>query len=518
MKKISFLMAALLVAMVGCQKEPQAQTTETVDGKVYMSFSVSLPETKSTTDNTGDSNSNANKDTEIGQDFENRVNTITVLLKNGQSYVKSENVSAIGSSNSYKATFSDEEIGTETKYEVYVIVNGTANTIDDIYTLTSKPEENIAQAGAFTMTNAKEADEVTTPKNWEGYSISNPYPLGNINVERLAARFDFAAVNGNVYQLGETEGDIVVTLTHAAVINMSKECYYFRRTSDNGTATGSNYKVGGVETISNYVVDTDYALKANAKDNYQNDEAAYTDKFMYHMSGNITDWTSLATLTGKADNWTDNMETGLDYQRWTYVSENTIPAGTDNQINGISTGVVFKATLTGSNDLLNNVTDPVYILNNELVGSWTKIQEKVENGTATASLAAAYNAVKKVEAEKAALDPAQTLTAKDYADAGFKCITYNNETEKHEMLYYYWNRHNDNNQKTVMGTMEFAVVRNNVYKLAVTGINNFGHPTGPDPVDPDPVDPTNPDESAEYYFTVSVKVLPWTVRVNNIEF
>lgn len=515
MKKISFLMAALLVAMVGCQKEPQVQTSETADGKVYMSFSVSLPETKSQTENDG--SSDANEDTEIGQDFENKVNTITVLLKNGEDYVKSENVSAIGSANSYKATFSDATILTDTEYAVYVIVNGTANTIDDIYSLESKPEDNIARNNNFVMTNASEAHTVTTPNAWDGYSISNPFPLGDIDVERLAARFDFAAVNNNVYQLGETEGDIVVTLTNAAVVNMSKNCYYFRRTSDNGAANGANFKVGGLETKTNYVVDTDHNLKANAKANYTTNENSYKANFMFHMSDDTRDWTSLSNLTDKDDSWTDNMSTNLNYQRWTYVSENTIPAGTDNQINGISTGVVFKATLTGTNPLLN-VTDPVYILNNELVGSWTTIQAKVENETATASLAAAYNAVKKVEAEKAALSPAQTLTAKDYADAGFKCITYNATTHAHEMLYYYWNRHNNNNSKTEMGTMEFAVVRNNVYKLAVTGINNFGHPTGPDPVDPDPVDPTNPDESAEYYFTVSVKVLPWTVRINDIEF
>ena len=42
--------------------------------------------------------------------------------------------------------------------------------------------------------------------------------------------------------------------------------------------------------------------------------------------------------------------------------------------------------------------------------------------------------------------------------------------------YYYWNRHNDNELSATMGPMEFAVVRNNVYKLAVTGIAKLGHP------------------------------------------
>ena len=48
-------------------------------------------------------------------------------------------------------------------------------------------------------------------------------------------------------------------------------------------------------------------------------------------------------------------------------------------------------------------------------------------------------------------------------------------------------------------------------------ITKFGHPT-PGGIDPDPIDPDDPDESGEYYFKVSVKVLPWVVRVNHIGF
>ncbi len=65
--------------------------------------------------------------------------------------------------------------------------------------------------------------------------------------------------------------------------------------------------------------------------------------------------------------------------------------------------------------------------------------------------------------------------------------------------------------------MEFAVVRNNVYKLAVTKIDRLGHPRNSDD-DPDPVDPEDPDENGDAYLTLSVEVLPWVVRVNNIEF
>lgn len=83
--------------------------------------------------------------------------------------------------------------------------------------------------------------------------------------------------------------------------------------------------------------------------------------------------------------------------------------------------------------------------------------------------------------------------------------------------YYYWNRHNDNGQVGDMGPMEFAVVRNNVYKLAVTKIARLGHPRI-SANDPDKPTPNTPDEKGDVYITVTCTTLPWVVRENNIEF
>lgn len=83
--------------------------------------------------------------------------------------------------------------------------------------------------------------------------------------------------------------------------------------------------------------------------------------------------------------------------------------------------------------------------------------------------------------------------------------------------YYYKNRHNDNLDNGTMGAMEFATVRNNVYKLAVTNIKSLGHPRIPEN-DPDAPEPGTPDESDDLYITVTCKVMPWIVRINNIEF
>ena len=68
-----------------------------------------------------------------------------------------------------------------------------------------------------------------------------------------------------------------------------------------------------------------------------------------------------------------------------------------------------------------------------------------------------------------------------------------------------------------MGPREFGVVRNNVYKLAVTKIKELGHPRISSN-DPNKPKPDTKDENEDVYLTVETKVLPWVVRVNNIEF
>ena len=80
MKKYSFMMAAAaLLAVVGCEKSPVENGTD-VDGKTYMQFSVKMLSTKSATDDTGNSNSDATPDTEVGLDKENTISTVDIAL------------------------------------------------------------------------------------------------------------------------------------------------------------------------------------------------------------------------------------------------------------------------------------------------------------------------------------------------------------------------------------------------------------------------------------------------------
>lgn len=82
-----------------------------------------------------------------------------------------------------------------------------------------------------------------------------------------------------------------------------------------------------------------------------------------------------------------------------------------------------------------------------------------------------------------------------------------------QCFYPYWIRHADNQKATVMGVMEFGIVRNNIYDMMVTEINNLGL-SGVDVIDP-----TDPDEDGSLRIQVALHVKNWVVRNNdNIHF
>lgn len=511
MKKL-FISALCLATLWSCAntEEPAPQTEA---GNLYMQFSVKMETTRSATDAEGETNSNANPDYEVGQNYENTISTVDVVLSKDDKYFIAENVKiASAATDTYVASFNTLLLEAGATYKVYIYANSKAPTALNEDATSTAAVADITKENSFWMTNAYAAKEVILPTDLAPYTQpQTPLNLGDHYVERSMARFDFMPKNNNMYNVGAA----TITLTEAALINQSKEFYLLRRVSDDGT--NANWTVGGVETPQNFVVDTDYAAKANGYVNATNFDA--------HMTAPTSwSWTSLASLS-TGDNWTgeaENDHTPSDYKIWCYAKENTIPSA-EAQDKGITTGVVFKAQITAADaasDALKAAltagTETIYVHNNILYGTWADVKAAAEAKDADATLTAAYN---QVEAGLAALVENATVAdrAKVYAGAGF--TGYSPEGGKYYTYYYYWNRHNDNGDPYKMGDMEFAVVRNNVYKLCVDSIAKFGHPTpsGNDP-DPDPENPEDPDESVNYYFNVTVKVLPWVVRVNHIEF
>ncbi len=135
---------------------------------------------------------------------------------------------------------------------------------------------------------------------------------------------------------------------------------------------------------------------------------------------------------------------------------------------------------------------------------WQKWQDAMNGNKTAAEIEAAKKAFKKAATEHGFILYQSSLD-QETGKWGYYCY------------YYYWNRHNDNQNDNVMGPMEFGVVRNNVYKLSVVRLSQLGHPRIPEN-DPDDPKPDDPDEKSEVYMKVTIDVIPWVVRINNIGF
>ena len=91
--------------------------------------------------------------------------------------------------------------------------------------------------------------------------------------------------------------------------------------------------------------------------------------------------------------------------------------------------------------------------------------------------------------------------------------TYKIEVYRQGVMYYRW-AISDNAYKPFVAsetTHTYSVLRNSIYRLNVTKINEIGKdvPNGPEPNDP--------DKNPNYYMDVTVKINPWILNTKDIE-
>ena len=297
-----------------------------------------------------------------------------------------------------------------------------------------------------------------------------------------------------------------VKIEKYALVNLSKSVYNVRHTTFNGTAvqfgtlTGSNYlytpnwKTG----INDATFDEDGNFKTG--DN--------TSNWFYNRLADVSTASKVAEPTQFFQTFASSMSGTNDEQGVTgngdkqhkeplspigdllaYCLENSTDI--DHQRHALSTGIAFMAKIYAN----EQCTEPIQTLYRYAGHLFTTIADiqKAYNVTPVAGAKGLEGLTEESDAD--ALKAAGVVKY-----AGNTCYYYSTEI-----------KHWDNGDPEVLGNMEFAIMRNNIYSLAVTGINIIGDPY----VDPTP---STPNEVLDTYLNIEAKIEPWIVRYHDIEF
>lgn len=327
-------------------------------------------------------------------------------------------------------------------------------------------------SGGIVMSNRAADNEATiiteTPNE-------NDVNVVNIKLERVLARLDIAK-SLETYELTDPNGVkyASVKLNGYYIVNLPKYYYTFRHVAVLLSLTEPQWNIqanfGNVADVNGYVIDPYFFKKTINASGFTNADQYYVNYF-----GDIIKKVRWNTFNPASQ--TPNYKTA-------YSLENCCLAPA--QKNGYSTGVIFKAVMEPANN--------VYYLNN--TGTLQLLTDK-ENYPEVL-----YYYQYKFYNSADAL--AVALTASGAAASSSKAQKFEKTDEGYCCYYNYWIRHLDNNRPTQMGVMEFAIVRNNLYRMLISNVSDLGDGTIP-------VDPDTPDEG-ETRLKVELNVKPWIVR------
>lgn len=202
---------------------------------------------------------------------------------------------------------------------------------------------------------------------------------------------------------------------------------------------------------------------------------------------------SVQTTLDKEHSNADNADVPAIGSLLGYCLENSTDI--THQTHGLSTGIVFVASITDEDGNIPTL----YRFNGYVYESLADIQR------AYGKAALAKNDTKELTFQTL-VDNEQSATKEQLAHYGIvkyeggKCYYYTTEI-----------KHFDNGDNSNMGYMEYAIMRNNIYSLAIKGIRFIGDPFL------EPV-PGKTNESGKAALDIEVQIVPWIVRYNDIEF
>ena len=302
----------------------------------------------------------------------------------------------------------------------------------------------------------------------------------SITLERVVARLDIAK-GADAFQLTDDKSSIyaTVSLTGYYIVNLAKYYYSYRHTAVLTDLEEPKWNVnehfGNVNEVNGYVIDPDFFKKTIDAASFNN-----SDKYFEHFFGDYNNPQAVTWGQFKPAASTPQYNT-------VYCLENCALAPA--QKNGYSMGVIFKAKVEPYNNVFHLEADGSLTL----VTDVSKYPEVLY-----------YYNYKFYDSAEALASVLKVASITDKTISMYQARKFEKSDEGYMCYYTYWIRHLDNYNPTVMGVMEFGVVRNNLYRMLVTNVSGLGYHE-------QPIDPDTPDEG-ETYLKVVLNVKPWIVR------
>lgn len=415
-------------------------------------------------------------------------------------------------------------------YNVLVVANpgadwwtGQSLTLADVRNHIQTTAWTASESGYsdFVMTSAADAT-LTLNSNPE----NNP-AKATVNVERMAARLDYKA-EASYPCTDPAYPNATVKITGAALVNnLTAGSYMLKRVAStvDGVPTylGNETPDAGVQT--NYVLDPWTADKTSANNSFTIGGEVKTAEDLYgEWFGNISQDPNYQD----PNYWADYVQPGTEvtvgtekWQRIGYTLENTTAA--EEAGKRYSTGVVFKAKFNPQGVANYQGGATFFALGTHLFASmedmmtyvygadFSQFDDKIDacdNWASVKTFAASlldndpsgYKAF--LQGQDEAQDLAQVKECLKWSAYMLSNCGYSaslNETYKVELdqngivtrnalqsygvrtyedatcYYTWWVRHSNDNNDETKGIMEYAIVRNNIYKLTVNSIYSLGN-------------------------------------------
>ena len=317
------------------------------------------------------------------------------------------------------------------------------NLVDSI-TYQEGIEANIPDKGPV-MTNRATSMLAVDLVPW----VNKSYYM-SIDLERVMAKLQIG-VSQNTFQLnheGRKYADI--NITNYKLVNLNRRYYLFQH-KDSLTEFGAR---------------PEFVMPDNYDDYNEDGEQYVVDPLFYQKTLNRTD---AAKVGQYYKSWFGDFTTkdfasmpSADNYGYVYILENTVFK--TSQKNGYTPGIVFKAAVS-----------PVFVYLYDDQRNVLKEEYRPEYWPYTIYLYKYqfYESIRAINvASGLMLDELMNYTDAQLKAYGIKQIKFNMGV--YETYYIYWIRHR-NSLSAPMGPMQYGIVRNNFYRIVVTGVTGVGN-------------------------------------------